>query len=96
MNERKYSFSDFLSIILQWKKFLFILFTTVIVISDANYKIEPGDFIYAKKERPKNFGFFSEEHRQLVGIIGGWRCHNNTTVTAAEVVVTTLYLIIIA
>ena len=71
MNDRKYSFSDFLSIILQWKKFLFILFTTVIFISDANYKIEHGDFIYAKKELPKNFGFFLGRTSAIVGIIGG-------------------------
>ncbi len=41
------------------------------IVSSASYKIEPGDYIYAKKELPKGFGFYLGRTSAIVGIIGG-------------------------
>ncbi len=41
------------------------------VISSGGYKIEPGDYIYAKKELPREFDFYLRRTSAIVGIIGG-------------------------
>ncbi len=41
------------------------------VTTSPNYKIEPGDFIYAKKNQPRGFGFYLGRTSSIIGIIGG-------------------------
>ncbi len=41
------------------------------IITAPSYVIEPGDFIYAKKEMPRSFDFYLRRTSSVVGIIGG-------------------------
>jgi protein involved in polysaccharide export with SLBB domain len=45
--------------------------TGVEVTTAPDYKIEPGDFIYAKKNQPRGFGFYLGRTSAIIGIIGG-------------------------
>jgi hypothetical protein len=45
--------------------------TGVDIHFQSDYKIEPGDFIYAKKNQPRGFGFYLGRTSAIVGIIGG-------------------------